>query len=211
MTNDRRRGGIAPPPPGFLGARAAAPRATTLLPEIRSDAGLRLDEDDPALLTGPDMPPSLILWRVELSWRTAQEVQLWLTGAPADGRAATREAALRDFIERQMQAGDPASPFLGYRGAFLSAETSHAHYTFLLEMRRLVPWAEYQAAWPAAVDSLGPPTDPWRQELTWFLRQTVGQATSNVELLKPAAGIGDLRGTGAGGAARYPVIRLLLD
>ena len=203
---------VAPPPGGLLGPGAPAPRATTLLPEVRSDSGLVLDEPTHLQANPYTGTPFLakILWRVDLGWREADEVQQWLLGKPAHGNGATREEAFKAFIEKAMVAGDPPRPFLQYLGIYLSEEISHARYTVLLAMTRQVKWEDYQQSWWDAVNGLGPPTDPWRTELTWFLRATVGLATADVELLLHAAAVGDLRTLGRAGP-RYPLVRVLID
>src|SRR4051812_21300623 len=87
-------------PPAHLLRRQAPPDAQTVVSELRTDASLDFDPSAaPAALMVNDSFGALIQWRVDLSWNQAQEVQLWLNGAPAGAAFATREEALKDFFE----------------------------------------------------------------------------------------------------------------
>jgi hypothetical protein len=128
MTDQR----IGPPPAALLGSGAAAPEARTVISEVRSDAAVPFD---PSALPHLLERGALIQWQVDASWSQAQEIQLWLIGAPAGGWGGgafpNREAALRDFFEN-LQSGTPPAPFLEYDGTFLTTDLSHARYTMVL-------------------------------------------------------------------------------
>ena len=212
MTEKPPRLTLERPPGRFLGPAAPSPRATALLPEVRSDSALVLHE--PSHMVGNAVTGSShlarILWRFQLDWREAQEIQLWLAGAPSAGGAPTREAAFRDFIEESMLVGDPPRTFLNFLGIFLTEGVAHAQYTVLLGIHAAVSWTDYQKAWWKAVDRLDA-NDGWRDEIVWFLRKTVGRATGSVELLMHASAVGDLSAIGPDGEPRYPLNRILVD
>jgi hypothetical protein len=111
MTDQR----IGPPPAALLGSGAAAPEARTVISEVRSDAAVPFD---PSALPHLLERGALIQWQVDASWSQAQEIQLWLIGAPAGGWGGgafpNREAALRDFFEN-LQSGTPPAPFLEWK------------------------------------------------------------------------------------------------
>jgi hypothetical protein len=189
MTDKR----TTPPPADLLGAGAAEPKVRTLLAEVRSDASLPFDpKEAPAFLLLDDVAfGALVLWRVDLSWSEAQQIQLWLTGAPTGVPGATREEALQGFFEN-LRAPPPAPPdtFIEYVGTYLTTGTSHASYTLVLGMR--VPHARdaYQTAFQNSLNVIGPPS--WRDELISFIRMMLNQPSSREEFLTLASIVGDL-------------------
>jgi hypothetical protein len=123
MTNRR----IAPPPTALFGSDIGMPEARTLLAEVRTDASLPfVPNAAPAYLLLANIAfGALIQWRVDVSWSQAQQIQLWLTGAPAGGLFPTREQALKDFIENLL-AGTPPAQFLDYVGTYVETGLSRA-------------------------------------------------------------------------------------
>ena len=204
---------VVAPPAGLLRRAASPPSVTTVLPQVRSDADLPLADDAPVgfLNTSGQPGVGIIHWSFELSWVDAQWIQLWLAGQPNGVAVATREEALKLFIENNIVAGNPPTPFLEYIGTFLSTDASHARYTILIVVLQPVPWEEYRQAWVAGLDQIGQPGTPWRDELVAFLKRTAGLATSNVELLRRAFSVGDLTDVDGQGSPRYPLIKVLIS
>lgn len=203
---------VASPPAELLKRATSPPGVTTVLPQVRSDADLPLADDAPVGFLGTTGQPGVgvIHWSFELSWSDAQWIQLWLAGPPSGVAVATREEALKLFIENNVVAGNPPAPFLEYVGTFLSTDASHACYTILIMVLQPVPWEEYRQAWVDGLDQIGLPGTPWRDELVAFLKRSAGLATSNVELLRRAFSVGDLTGVDGQGNPRYPLINVLI-
>lgn len=191
MTGNR----INPPPASLLLAGVGAPQALTVTAEVRSDASIPfLPQDAPAFfnLAAGTRFGAFVVWRVDLSWPDAQQVQLWLSAAPAGGLFPTREEALKDFIET-LVAPNPATgvddPFANYLGTFLTSDLSHASYTVLIGFKRPVPRNEYQRAWANGLD--GASGAAWFGELVAFLRLMLAQPTSREEFIQMARNVGD--------------------
>jgi len=190
MTEQR----ITPPPAGLLGPKAAAPDARSLIAEVRSDASL---EFDPAaapgfLILNNVSFGAMILWRVDVSWSQAQQIQQWLIGAPAGGLFPTRQQALQDFFEN-LQTGNPPGTFLEYVGTYLTTGLSHASYTLVLGVKSPRLRDAYQAAFDAALNALLPgPPGGWPSELSNFIKMMLNQPSSCEEFLTLASSIGDL-------------------
>jgi hypothetical protein len=202
MTDQR----IAPPPAELIGPDGAPPEVRTIVAEVRSDASLPFDpKAAPNFLVLANVKfGALVQWRVDLSWSQAQQVQLWLKGAPAGGLFPTREEALKDFFEN-LRTGAPPKPFLDYVGTYLETGVSHAAYTMIVGMREPIPLDTYQAVFLAALNALlaaGP--GGWPGELIDFMRLMLNQPTSREEFLNLASNIGDLARNGP------PMIQKLL-
>jgi hypothetical protein len=195
MTNQT----VAPPPAELLSSHAAAPEARTLVAEVRSDTFLPFDP-----CHAPDFKfVALILGRVDVSWSQAQQIQLWLTGAPAGAPYVTREQALKHFFEN-FQAGTPPATFLEYVGTYLTTDVSHASYTLVLGMRAPVRREDYQAAFQNAVKTLLGLPGGWPGELVSFLKMMLNQPSSRTEFLTLATCLGDLTVKGP------PLVRTLI-
>jgi hypothetical protein len=188
MTDQR----IAPPPAALLGSGTAAPEARTVISEVRSDSSLPFDPSAPPFFLNRG---ALIQWQVDLSWSQAQQIQLWLIGAPAGGwgHFPSREAALRDFFEN-LQAGTPPAPLLEYDGTFLTTGLSHARYTMVLGMKVPTTRDVYQDTFNKALNDLlaGAESAGWAAELVSFLKMMLNQPSSREDFLTLAANIGDL-------------------
>jgi hypothetical protein len=134
---------------------------------------------------------------VDVSWSQAQEIQLWLIGAPAGGWGAfpNREAALRDFFEN-LQSGTPPAQFLEYDGTFLTTDLSHARYTMVLGMKVPTKREAYQDAFNKALDDLlaGAASASWAAELISFLKMMLNQPSSREDFLTLAVNVGDFTG-----------------
>ncbi|MET0531850.1 MAG: hypothetical protein ABW003_26555 [Microvirga sp.] len=196
---------ITPPPAALLGFGTLAPEARTLIAEVRSDASVPFDpKAAPAFLTLPGVAfGALIQWRVDASWVQAQQIQLWLTGAPAGGLFPTRQEALKDFFENLQVGG---VQFLEYVGTYLTAGLSHASYTLVLGMRSPVPRDQYQAEFQNALNGLlavGGPVG-WPAELISFLKMFLNQPSTREEFLTLASSVGDLLQNGP------PLIQMLV-
>jgi hypothetical protein len=191
MTDQR----ITPPPAALLGFGTLAPEARTLIAEVRSDASLPFDpQAAPNFLALPGVKfGALILWRVDVSWVQAQQIQLWLTGAPAGGLFPTRQEALKDFFEN-LRAGAPPIQFLDYVGTYLTAGLSHASYTLVVGMRSPTPRDQYQAEFQNALNGLLAVAGPvgWPAELISFLKMFLNHPSTREEFLTLATNIGDL-------------------
>jgi hypothetical protein len=207
------------PPSALLRAAAAPPQAATVQAEVRTDASLPFDPDEaPDYLVIEDAKfGALVLWRVELSWADAQDVQLWLIGAPGPGSLVpatapanenTRENALSLFVENL---NGPAGTFAEYVGTYLESEVSHASYTVMVGIRTPISRQDYQAAWLNAIAALPAAAAPsWRADLVDFLRMILGRETSEEKFLQLASNIGDLTQLTPAGTPLYPMIHLLI-
>lgn len=189
MTDQR----ITPPSSALLGRDSAAPQAHTLIAEVRSDASLSFDPlAAPAFLVLPGVAfGALIQWRVDVSWSQAQQIQLWLTGAPAGGLFPSRQEALKFFFEN-LQAGTPSAQFLDYVGTYLTTGLSHASYTLVLGMRTPIPRDVYQATFQSALTTLLSGPAGWPGEFVSFLKMMLNQPSSREEFLVLATNVGDL-------------------
>jgi hypothetical protein len=203
---------VIPPPARLLHDGRATPDARAVLAEVRSDASLPFDPNAaPGYLRIVDSSfGALVTWRVDLSWSDAQQVQLWLIGAPAGGAFPTREEALGDFFET-LVIGAPPQPYIEYIGTYLTTGISHASYTVLLGMRVPVLRDEYQTSFVNALNALLAAGGPagWYAELVEFLRLILNQPSSREEFLTLASNIGDLAQTVAG-VPRFPLIQTLI-
>jgi hypothetical protein len=187
MTDQR----IAPPPAALLGVGTAAPEARTVISEVRSDSTLMFDP-----LVGPFLKSGgLILWQVDVSWSQAQQIQLWLIGAPAGGWGGfpNREAALKDFFE-SFRGGRPAEHFLQYDGTFLTTGLEHARYTLVLSAIAPTTRDMYADTFDKALNDLvaGAASAAWAAELINFLKMMLNQPSSREDFLTLAFNIGDL-------------------
>jgi hypothetical protein len=201
-----------PPPAVLLSSDSATPEARTLIAEVRTNATLPFDPKvAPTFLFLPNVGfCALILWRVDVSWSQAQQIQLWLTGAPGAPAGAlfpTREEALKDFLEG-LQAGTPPAPFLKYVGTYLETGLSHARYTLVLGMQTpigqdllLSTVRDGIADVEASARTVG---GAWQTELIAFFKMIFNQPSTYKELLTLAANVGDLAKSGP------PVIRMLV-
>jgi hypothetical protein len=198
---------IAPPSAAQLRSATATPEVRTLIAEVRSDASLPFDpQAAPRFLLLPNVAfGALIHWRVDVSWSQAQQIQLWLTGAPAGGLFPTRQEALKDFFEN-LQTGTPPQQFLDYVGTYLEAGASHASYTLVLGMRVPVPRDVYQSTFHAALTGLVAVAGPvgWPAELISFLKMMLNQPSSREDFLTLASTVGDLAVNGP------PLIKTLI-
>src|SRR5262245_33215575 len=107
-------------PPAELLEGSGHPEVRTLIAEVRSDAALSFDPlAAPSFLTLASVAfGALIIWRVDLSWSQAEELQDWLTGTPVGaGLPATREEALKDFFD-QLKVNN--AQFLDFVGIYLT-------------------------------------------------------------------------------------------
>jgi hypothetical protein len=147
---------------------------------------------------------ALIQWRVDLSWNQAQEVQLWLIGAPAGAAFATREEALKDFFENMADAN--GNLILAYIGTFLETGISHASYTLVIGMRSPVSRAEYSEIFIAALNALTP---AWRAEVIDLIKLFCNQPTSREHYLVLASSEGDLTRSVAGQLV-HPLIHAMI-
>jgi hypothetical protein len=200
MTDQR----IAPPPAALLGSNTAAPDARTVVAEVRSDAALSFDP-----LVGPVLKNGgLILWQVDVSWSQAEQIQVWLIGAPAGGWGSfsTREAALKDFFE-SFQGGSPPAHFLEYEGTFLTTGLSHARYTLVLAITAPTNREIYFATFNKALKDLlaGAASAAWAAELVSFLKMMLNQPSSLEDFLTLASNVGDLSSGGS------PLIKTLIQ
>jgi hypothetical protein len=211
------------PPGALLRAAGVVPRAAAVRAEVRSDASLPFDPDAAPdyLVVQEGTFSAFVLWRVELAWVDAQEVQLWLLDAPGPGSLVavgapaeenTRENALSLFIENMQ---GPNGTFAEYLGTFLESDISHASYTMVVGIRTPISRADYQAAWLGSVNGLpaggAAPAAAWRTELIAFIRMMLGRETSDEKFLQLASNVGDLTQLDPAGAPRYPMIHLLLS
>jgi hypothetical protein len=187
---------IAPPPAPLLSPDTAPPEARTVIAEVRTDASIPFDpQAAPGFIVIPNVGfGALIQWRVDVSWSQAQEIQLWLTGAPAGGLFPTREEALKDFFDNLVQAGAPPTQFLDYVGTFLATGLSHASYTLIVGMRVPHPRDVYQASFNNALNGLLGVAGMvgWPAELISFLKMMLNQPSSREEFLNLASNVGDL-------------------
>jgi hypothetical protein len=189
---------IIRPPAELLHSDTAAPDASTVIAEIRSDASLPFDPSaapNDLALSG-DGFGAIIQWRVDVSWSQAQEIQQWLMGAPAGpALRPARELELKDFFEN-LQAGTPPEPFLEYIGTYIRTGVSNASYTLALGMHAPRTRDEYQAAFEEALNTVaGPPGGQpvgWPGELINFLKMMLNQPTSREEFLILASNVNDL-------------------
>jgi hypothetical protein len=161
---------ITPPPAPLLSSDTAPPEARTVIAEVRTDASIPFDpQAAPGFLVIPNVGfGALIQWRVDVSWSQAQEIQLWLTGAPAQ--------------------------FLDYVGTFLATGLSHASYTLVLGMRVPIPRDAYQTSFNNALNGLLGVAGlaGWPAELISFLKMMLNQPSSREEFLNLASNVGDL-------------------
>ena len=205
---------ITQPPSALLRSPSTAPDARTVLAEVRSDASIPFDPAAaPNFLRMANVAfGALVVWRADVSWVQAQEIQLWLVGSPAGGIAGTREEALMDFFE-SLQTGTPPEDFLEYVGTYLTAGLSHASYALVLGMRTPVQRNDYQTAFVKGLDALLASIGPggWYAEMVQFLKLMLGQPSSREDFLALANNIGDLTGNSpTTGQPLYPLIKLLV-
>jgi len=178
---------IARPPLELLEG-SAHPEVRTLIAEVRSDASLSFDPlAAPSFLAIPGVAfGGLIIWRVDVSWSHAEQIQVWLTGAPGGGGLpglpATRFQALRGFFEHIM-AGTPPKQFLDFVGIYLTTGVSHAQYTLVLGMRDPHARDVYQSAFDTALNALLTSTVSWGQDVVNFLKLMLNQPSSREEFL----------------------------
>ena len=125
-----------------------------------------------------------------MSWSQAEQIQLWLTGAPAGGAFPTRQEALKAFFEN-LRAGTPPAQFLDYVGTYLTTGLSHASYTLVVGMRVPTPRDVYQATFQTALTALLGVAGPvgWAAELISFLKMMLNQPTSREEFLTLASNV----------------------
>ncbi len=192
-------------PPAQLLRTAAGPEARTIVAELRTDASIEFDpQAGPASLLVNESFGGLIVWRVDLSWSLAQEVQLWLIGAPAGPAFATREEALKDFFDNIVDGNGDL--FLTYIGTYLEAGLSHASYTMTIGMFSPVSREDYQQIFLDALDALPP---AWRAEVVDLIRLLCNQPSSREEYLLLASNEGDLARSVAGKPV-HPLIHAMI-
>ena len=171
---------IQPPPPWLLDPSAASPKTQTLLSELRTDASLEFDPKaapDSLKITASAFG-AMILWKVDLSWSDAQEVQTWLSSKAAESDN-DRQDQFKLFIESLVDAqGDN---FLTYVGTYLESGVSHASYTIMLGMQAPKPLKEYKDSFMEALQNAGPPA--WNEQIVGFLKLVLNQPTSREEYL----------------------------
>jgi hypothetical protein len=208
-------------PPASLLQALVTPDVRTLLAEVRSDASLPFDPAAaPNYLVMNNVAfGALIVWRVDVSWLQAQEIQKWLAAVPsglppppppappATPPPNTRDRALKDFFET-LQTGTP--PNIEYVGTYLLTGASHASYTLVLGMRNPVKREVYQAAFTNALDVLQASFPLWFAELMQFVKMMLGQPSSREEFVSLAVNIGDLARNDPAGNPMYPIIKRLI-
>jgi hypothetical protein len=188
---------IVRPPAELLGEGRAPPEVTTLIAEVRSDASLSFDPlAAPNYLVIPGVAfGALIMWRVDVSWTQAEQIQSWLMGAPPAGAGlpSTRLEALKRFFELDMEAGTPPKQFLDFVGIYLATGLSHAQYTLVLGMRHPFARAAYQNAFDTALSAVlaSPTTAGWGAEIVDFLKLVLNQPSSREEFLTLSINVRD--------------------
>ncbi|MCK8784067.1 hypothetical protein M0638_06700 [Roseomonas sp. NAR14] len=205
---DRR---AAAPPASLLRADASAPATVAVVAEVRSDASIKFD---PMLAPGylglpKDGFGALLLWRFQLSWSRAQEVQKWLAGPSPVNPPITREEEFRDLINGLDSSKDGSGEFfLHYVGTFLAADQSYASYTIAVGMTKPVARQDYQRIWMEKLDALkkNPASRAWYDELIAFLRLCLDTPLVSEEFALLASNVGDLTGN----AANHPMVTRLL-
>jgi hypothetical protein len=184
------------------------PEVQTIIAEVRSDASLPFDPHAaPDFLNIIDSGfGALILWRVDVSWSQAQEIQLWLNTRPGTGGGSvdTRQQALKRFFEN-LRTGDSPEPFLVYAGTYLTTGQSCASYTLVLGMRAPVSRDDYQSAFQTGLNAVRAGSPGWPEELVNFLKMMLNQPSSREEFLTLASDVGDLSSERA-----PPLIRTLI-
>jgi len=182
---------IARPPVELLGEGKAPPEVQTLIAEVRSDASLSFNPlAAPSFLNLINVAfGALIIWRVDVSWNRAEEMQNWLTGAPVGpGLAATREEALKDFFDNIAVKNEQILDFVGI---YLTTSVSHAQYTMVVGMRNPVPRDVYQSAFDSALSSVlaSPLFTSWSADLVNFLKMMLNEPSSREEFLTLATNV----------------------
>jgi hypothetical protein len=202
-------------PPASLLQSPTTPDVHTLLAEVRSDASIPFQPGPaPNYLTIPNVGfGALIVWRVDVSWLQAQEIQKWLIAAPTGlppfipPTPNTRDRALEGFFE-SLQVG--ATNPIRYVGTYLLAGGSHASYTLVLGMRAPVKREDYQAAFTDALNVIQASFPTWFAELMQFVKLMLGQPSSREEFVSLAVNVGDLTRNDAAGNPMYPLIKRLI-
>jgi len=195
------------PPPKLFGADTAGPDARTIVAEVRSDASLPFNPlEAPQALELPAMAfGAFIVWRADLSWSEAQQIQLWLS-PPQPGGISANEAQLKSFFEN-LRTDAAAEPFLRYLGTYLTTGTSNASYMLVLGM--LVPTGrkDYQDAFANALNAVVAGGAAFAVELVRFLKMLLNHPSSREEFLTNATNVGDLAQPGP---QRSPLVRVLI-
>lgn len=202
-------------PPASLLQSPTSPDVRTLLAEVRSDASIPF-QPGPApdyLAIANTGFGALIVWRVEVSWLQAQEIQKWLIAPPTGlppfipPSPNIRDRALKDFFEN-LQVGD-INP-IEYVGTYLLTGELHVSYTLVLGMRAPVKREDYQAAFTQALDVLQASFPAWFAELMQFVKLMLGQPSSREEFVSLAVNVGDLTRNDPAGNPVYPIIKRLI-
>jgi hypothetical protein len=218
MTEQRNRTSVAPPPEFLLRDGLPAPEARTIAAEVRSDASIKFNpKAAPAFLLAPNQAfGALLVWRFELAWSVANQIQQWLTGPSPISPGNTCEEELQGLFNNLRvapAAGGVPQSFLTYVGTFLAADLSYASYTMAVGMRFPVSRQLYQQALMNELNALkaNPATLPWYTSLMGYLRLCLDPPSTREEFALLASNVGVLTAPAGGAAADFPMVDKLLN